>query len=75
MRWGHRNEPPPPRNVRVEHADGTSTLCVVIYTGIVDGMHEWEATAPCEFGATDRLVMDMIPPRTGLRMTVARGHE
>lgn len=61
-----------PTNVRIEHADGTSTLCAIIYLGMVNGTHEWEAAAPCEILPTDQLVMDMLPAKTGVRMTIER---
>lgn len=63
-------EPVPPTNVRVERADGTVDPLELIYAGIEDNTHIWEAVLTVlALRPGDHLAMDRIPANTAIRVS------
>jgi hypothetical protein len=67
--------PVPPLNVRIEHADGSSTPCAVILDpeSYPDGITRWYAMPPPGFvltRASGDVLAGVIPPRTRVTLSV-----
>lgn len=61
----------PPRNVRIQHRDGTTTPCELVYLGEdEEGVHQWEAVTPVRVKHGDRVRADQIPGRTAITVKV-----
>lgn len=75
MWFRRRHTPPAPRNVRLQHADGTSTPLECVYEGFRGDMHVWRAVppaAPIRIG--DHLELDELPPHTQVSLTMQRSN-
>lgn len=66
------DKPEPPVGVRiVNNADGTTKPLSVHYDGIEGGIHVWRATSIVPLRHGDSLRIDVLPPRTEVRVTGA----
>lgn len=58
-----------PEGVRIVHRDGRETLCEVAYGGVdADGIAVWNVCTTVDFGAGDRVLVDLMPGRSMLVM-------
>lgn len=56
-----------PQGVRIEHADGTETLCELSFDRVdAAGFALWKVQTLFNPGSGDRLRVDMMPARSGL---------
>lgn len=63
----HAAIPPGPKGAAVLHPDGSRTALELVYIGRDDdGMAMFRATMPVNFSDGDQLVMDELPPNTGI---------
>jgi len=62
-----------PRNVRAIAPDGTVTPLELVYRGLDDGIHVWEATAPVALVPGSHIAADTLPARTEVRVRLADG--
>jgi hypothetical protein len=65
------DDPIPPENVRIRLLDGTIIPIELVYAGIDDeGHHMWKRVSPAELPdvGLDRLLIDVLPPNTGVQV-------
>lgn len=63
----HAAIPPGPKGAAVLHPDGTRSALELVYVGRDDDdMAMFAATMPVNFSDGDQLVMDELPPNTGI---------
>ncbi len=71
--WEPDNHPRPPVNVRVVLPGGREIPVECVYTGVVDGLHQWVVARPLAETFTG-LRCDMLPERSTIVVDVQAGH-
>lgn len=63
----------PPQNVRVELPDGEIVPCELVYIGVEEDLHVWQAVTEVAvpLGREVRILIDALPASTSIRLTFA----